>query len=253
MMKSSFFFGMGTRRRITVLAILLMLSGPTAVFADTIVLKSGRKIDVEMAWVEDGQVKGLLSGVEVMYPQSAVERIDQTHPETATEVERQDGFRFGMWISGMRLADVRQLAETHDIALSSGRLPGPDRYAAVRNPPPHQAESIAFHYPESLLERPAEVEMEFTPVGEILYGLTVRWMGTASEGESDFFKKVYSNLSQKYGRHDQKESKLLSMTYRWNIGKRSWVNLESGVDAIEIRYVDTQFEKTAAAEHPAPP
>jgi hypothetical protein len=43
------------------------------------------------------------------------------------------------------------------------------------------------------------------------------------------------------------------MTYRWNIGQRSWVNLESGVDAIEIRYVDTQFEKTAAAEHPAQP
>ena len=252
MMKSRFFFGMGTRRRITVMAILLMLSGPTAVLADTIVLKSGRKINVEMAWVEDGQVKGLLSGVEVMYPQSAVERIDQTRPETATAVERQDGFRFGMWISGMRLADVRQLAETHDIALSSGRLPGPDRYAAVRNPHP-QAENIAFHYPESLLERPAEVEMEFTPVGGILCGLTVRWMGTESEGESDFFKKVYSNLSQKYGRHDQKESKLLSMTYRWNIGKRSWVNLESGVDAIEIRYVDTQFEKSAAAEHPAQP
>lgn len=252
MMKSRFFFGMGTRRRLAVMAILLMLSGPTAVFADTIVLKSGRKIDVEMAWVEDGQVKGLLSGVEVMYPQSAVERIDQTHPETATAVERQDGFRFGMWISGMRLADVQQLAETHDIALSSGRLPGPDRYAAVRNS--HiQDESIAFHYLESLLERPAEVEMAFTPVGGILCGLTVRWMGTASEGESDFFKKVYSNLSQKYGRHDQKESKLLSMTYRWNIGKRSWVNLESGIDTIEIRYVDTQFEKSAAAEHPAQP
>jgi hypothetical protein len=250
MMTGNLFDPMGTRMRVVALAVLFVTTATGAALADSIVLKSGRKVDVEMAWIENGQVKGILSGVEVMYPRSAVERIEQSRSETAADVEPQGGFQFGMWISGMRLDEVRRLAESHAIELSAGHLPSRDRYSAAPGASAPRAEDIAWHYAESLLERPAEVEMQFTPAGERLYGLTVRWMISETAAESDFFKTVYANLAQKYGRHDQKESKLLSMAYRWNIGKRSWVNLESGLDTVEIHYRDTEIEKTAAAEHP---
>jgi hypothetical protein len=229
-----------------VLALLLL---PLNSAADTIVLKNGRKVDVEMAWIEEGQVKGVLSGAVVTYPQSAVERIDQPPSDKAVEVATDAGFRFGIWTSGMTLADVRRLADEHALALSSGRLPEPQDSAAAMIVGPTADFGTAIHYRELLLEKSADVEMRFTPDSRRLFGLTLRWMGADLATDSDFFETVYSNLSQKYGRPNQKESKFLSIVYHWKIDKRCWVDLESGDHAIEIRYMDTKLEKAAIAEH----
>jgi hypothetical protein len=230
--------------------MLLVMFGSAGLFADTIVLKSGREVDVEMAWIEDGQVKGVLSGVEMTYPRSAVERIDQERSETDVDAGNSPaGFRFGLWISGMHLTDVRQLAETHGIELSAGRMAGRKRYFAAHDSRFAEIEGIRCHYAENLLEKPAEVELKFTPASEKLYGLTVRWMEPEPAAESDFFTTVYSNLSQKYGRPDQKEAKLLLVEYGWKIDEQGWVNLVSGDGAVIIRYLDATLEEVARAEH----
>jgi hypothetical protein len=240
--------GYGHVIRIAAFIVLGLTLLPLKIAADTIVLKSGRTVEVDMAWIEDGQVKGVLSGAVVTYPQSAVERVDRPRNEKAS-VADDGGFQFGVWASGMSVENARQLAGEHTLELLPGRLPASEG-ALVTLPGKEAAgRGTALHYRELLLEKAAEIEMQFTPVSERLYGLTVRWTGSDLGAESEFFKTVYSNLAQKYGRPDQKESKLLSIAYRWKIEKRCWVDLESGDNAIEIRYVDTKFEKSAEAEH----
>lgn len=228
--------------------VLVLMLLPLESAADTIVLKNGRKVDVEMAWIEEGQVKGVLSGAVVTYAQEAVERIERAQTEKAVEGANDGGFRFGLWASGMSLEDVRRLAGEHALELQTGELPPSEIPAVTVSDAGAATPAIALHYREKLLEKPAGVEMRFTPASERLYGLMLRWKGPELTAESEFFKTVYSNLAQKYGSPRQKDAGFLTIAYRWKIDTVGWVSLETSDNAIEIRYMDTEFEKTAKVE-----
>lgn len=55
--------------------ILVCISLPTTVHADTIVFKDGTKIDVTKAWEEGGEIKCIIAGVEIGYPKEEVQRV----------------------------------------------------------------------------------------------------------------------------------------------------------------------------------
>lgn len=55
--------------------ILVCISLPTTVHADTIVFQDGTKIDVTKAWEEGGEIKCIIAGVEIGYPKEEVQRV----------------------------------------------------------------------------------------------------------------------------------------------------------------------------------
>jgi hypothetical protein len=71
------------------LLFLLMILVPLSAAADIIVLKSGKRVEVDMAWEENDQVKGTLAGVNLTYPKSEVERIERSKVVVFRD-ERQD-------------------------------------------------------------------------------------------------------------------------------------------------------------------
>jgi len=60
---------------IRILFIILTLSFCNIAGADTIVLKNGRRIEVEKAWEDGGQIKGLVYGATIGYPKDQVKNI----------------------------------------------------------------------------------------------------------------------------------------------------------------------------------
>ena len=68
---------------------------PSIVFAETIVFKNGKSIEVEQVWEEGSVIKCIRFGGEVSYPKSKVERIEgmgdysEPPPQTATKTAHQ--------------------------------------------------------------------------------------------------------------------------------------------------------------------
>ena len=69
---------------------------PVISFADVIVFKDGRKMSVEKAWVEEGEVKAKVYGGVVGYPKGSVARIEEEQPTTRLA---EGAFKFDKWIS----------------------------------------------------------------------------------------------------------------------------------------------------------
>jgi len=228
------------------LFILLMIFAPFSAAADTIVLKSGKRVEVDMAWVENDQVKGTLSGVSLAYPQSAVERIERS--KDASLAGQNEGFKFDTWYSGMTVSDVRRTAEENKITLHGNRS---NIDQSVTNDPANGKNSKAgkkIYYNEQLLDKPATIEFIFTPASEKLYVLSIRWTGLQDPMSSEFSKKVMSNLFNSYGKPVKKETTLFNTTFIWPLNKHGKVELRLNKKAVEIKYLDTKFEKLAQEE-----
>jgi hypothetical protein len=92
-----------------------MILVPLSAAADIIVLKSGKRVEVDMAWEENDQVKGTLAGVNLTYPKSEVERIERSKVDDLTGQNR--GFKFDVWYSGMNVRTVQSVAKKNNINL----------------------------------------------------------------------------------------------------------------------------------------
>ncbi len=228
------------------LVIPLMILSAFSAAADTIVLKSGKRVEVDMAWEENDQVKGTLSGVSLAYPQSAVERIERSKDESLTS--QKEGFKFDVWYSGMTVSDVRHTAEENKITLQQNKLninqTGTDDSAAGKN---SQA-GTKIYYDEQLLDNPATIELVFTPVSEKLYILSIRWTNIQNPMNSEFSKKVISNLFNSYGKPAKEEATIFNTTFIWPLNKYGNVELRLNTEAVEIKYLDSKIEKLAQEE-----
>jgi hypothetical protein len=228
---------------------MLIVFVPLYSSADTIVLKSGRRVDVEMAWEENDQIKGILSGVVVKYPKSKVERIERDQAEELNVQNK--GFKFDVWYSGMNINDVMRIAEKNGKILQRGEM-----NSVQNNINPSVAAKFAeipikFFYKELLLNKSAAVELGLTPISKKLYTVFIRWCAPESSVTSEFINKVITSMLNKYGKSAKQTSGLLTNKYYWKINKNAIVALETGVDFVEIDYLDKAIEKSAKEEFQA--
>jgi hypothetical protein len=230
--------------------LLVVIGLPLCAAADTIVLKNGRRVEVEMAWREGDEVKGTLSGVVVRYAEGQVERIERPDPAAADAVV--DGFSFDIWTSGMSLADVRRAAENRGIILQEGAPEGSSGPAATPSGSPSAVTGMRQHYREVLLEKPAVVWLAFTPVSQMLYRLMIHWEGDGVSVDSEFFKTVFAELTAKYGQPDQRTPRILALQYSWKVNKHGAVNLEADERAVAIAYNDRKLAEAADSENRRP-
>jgi hypothetical protein len=66
---------MGSEMKWLFALILIWISLPTMIHADTIVFKDGSKIEVVKAWEERGEIKCIIAGVEIGYPKEEIQRV----------------------------------------------------------------------------------------------------------------------------------------------------------------------------------
>jgi hypothetical protein len=217
-----------------------MIIVPLSAAADTIVLKSGKRVEVDMAWEENDQVKGTLAGVSLTYPKSVVERIEKSKVDDLTGHNK--GFRFDMWHSGMNVRTVQSVAEKNNINLqrdesnvekAGPKDPANDKYSQT---------AIKMEYTEHILGKLASVKLIFTPVSQKLHRLSIRWPHLQDSMDSEFFNKVISSLMNGYGKPAKKKSTLFDTAYIWNINKSSNVELNWDKKIVVINYLDTEIE-----------
>ncbi len=222
------------------LVFLLMILVPLSTAADTIVLKSGKRVEVDMAWEENDQVNGTLAGVNLTYPKSEVERIEKSKVDDLTGQNK--GFKFDVWYSGMDVRAVQSVAEKNNINLQRDESnvdqagpndPANDKYSQT---------AIKMEYTEHILGKLASVELVFTPVSQKLHRLSIRWPHLQDSMDSEFFNKVISSLIDGYGKPAKKKSTLFDTAYIWNINKSSNVELNWGKKIFVINYLDTEVE-----------
>jgi hypothetical protein len=222
------------------LFLLLMILIPLSTAADTIVLKSGKRVEVDMAWEENDQVKGTLAGVHLTYPKSEVERIEKSEEDDLTGQNK--GFKFDMWYSGMNVRAVQSVAEKNNINLQRDESivdkGGPNDSANDKD----SQTTLKMEYTEQILGKLASVELIFTPVSQKLHRLTIRWPHLQDSMGSEFFNKVISSLINGYGEPTTKKSTFFNTAYIWNINKSSTVELNWDKKIVVINYLDTEIE-----------
>jgi hypothetical protein len=231
-------------RKYVIILILLFIAFSAA--ADTIVLKSGKRVEVDMAWEENERVKGSLSGVSLSYPKSEVERIERSMVEDPSI--QHEGFKFDVWYSGMNLDDVQRVAEKNNIILVRDEV---NRDQRDPNDSANSKTNGKILYKEQLLGKLATVELLFTPVTQTLYTLSIHWTDVQDHLSSEFSKKLMSNLFDRYGKPAKEETKIFNTIISWQINKNGNVALRLGKEVIELTYLDTAIEKVAKEERKA--
>jgi hypothetical protein len=217
---------------------------PLITWADVIVFKDGRKMSVEKAWVEEGEVKAKVYGGIVGYPKGSVERIEQEQPSARVG---EGAFKFDKWISGMSIDEVMKAAETHDVPLlkvgvvSGGKHFNPEvrKYAKT---------ATAFYYKENLLGKWSTVTLSFSPVSKLLWSVSINWSGPGVSTKGEFRNDVQSLLSEKYGKPKGHGRDLFYDKISWRISEISVVSMKVGAGSVNVTYVDKNMEAIKADE-----
>lgn len=196
-----------------------------------------------MAWEENDQIKGVLSGVVVRYPKSKVERIERDQDEKMAAPNK--GFKFDVWYSGMDVDEVMRVAEKNGKTLQRDELNSGEKSVEPLMSAKSAGTHLKFSYQEQLLDKSAAVQLILTPNFKKLYRLSIRWSAGESSVRSEFFNKVMTNMVNSYGKPVKQAPGLLSNTYFWTINKNAIVAMEVGVEFVEIKYLDKAIEKSA--------
>jgi hypothetical protein len=211
---------------------------PLITWADVIVFKDGRKMSVEKAWVEEGEVKAKVYGGIVGYPKESVARIEEEQPSARVA---EGAFKFDKWVSGMAVDEVMKVAETHDVPIlkvgvvSGGKHFNPEvrKYAKT---------ATAFYYKDNLLGKWSTVTLSFSPVSKLLWSVSINWSGPGVSTKGEFRNDVQSLLSEKYGKPKDGGKDLFYETTSWKISEISVVSMKVGAGSVNVTYVDKKIE-----------
>jgi hypothetical protein len=216
-----------------VLNILPLISS-----ADVIVFKDGRKMSVEKAWVEEGEVKAKVYGGIVGYPKGSVARIEEEQPSARVA---EGAFKFDKWVSGMSIDEVMKVAETHDVPiLKVGVVSGGTHFNP--NVRKYAKTATAFYYKDNLLGKWSTVTLSFSPVSKLLWSVGINWSVAGKSATSEFRNDVESLLSEKYGKPTGRGKDLFYETMSWEISEISLVSMKVGAGSVNVSYVDRKIE-----------
>jgi len=222
-----------------VLNILPLISS-----ADVIVFKDGRKMSVEKAWIEEGEVKAKVYGGIVGYPKASVARIEEEPPSPSLA---EGAFKFDKWVSGMSIDEVMKMAETHDVPiLKVGVVSGGTHFNP--NVRKYAKTATAFYYKDNLLGKWSTVTLSFSPVSKLLWSVGMNWSVAGESATSEFRKDVESLLSEKYGKPTGRGKDLFYETMSWKISEISLVSMKVGAGSVNVSYVDRKIEAMKANE-----
>lgn len=209
---------------------------PVTSFADVVVFKDGRKLQVEKAWFEGNEVRAKVPRGVIGFQKESVARIE----ENPTFAPTDNAFRFDKWFSGMTVAEVMDLAETHDIPIHRVGLISGGKGFNPKVSRKYADSATGFYYKDKLLGRWSAVTLSFSPVSKLLWSVGITWSGIPAK--SEFRNEVHSLLSDKYGKPKNRGKELFYDTTSWEVSETSDVSMKVGPGTIMISYVDREIE-----------
>jgi hypothetical protein len=232
------------KKHICSIIAFFILSIPFSVEADTLVLKSGRKIEASKCWHEAGMIKCRKLGQIIGFAESEVAAVYIDKNVTA----HSDGFLFDIWQSGLTVAEVIDLAEDRDIPLHKGGMVSINKHFNPKVCRPYANTATEFDYNALLLGRQARIEMKFTPTSKKLYSIKLVWGGTGISKKSEFRDRVEAMLIEKYGRPVKVQNHIIYKTYDFQINQFSTVTMRPGGNYVMLEYLDNRLVKLAEDE-----
>ena len=206
--------------------------------ADTIVLNNGRRIEVERAWEESGQIKGSVYGATIGYPKDQVKSVERERNNQNSEEEM---LGFDVWTLGMTINEMMIVAERNDIPLRKEGLIGVNKHfhPSVRK---YSESATKFYYDSELMGRWAKVKLNFTPISKQLSKITVQWRGLNANNQTQFKVEIEELLINKYGAPMRrfKENLFFEKT-EWEVQKTGTISMRSSRGAVDVEYSDNRI------------
>ena len=222
----------------TVVALLIT----TTLAAETIVLKSGRRIHVEKSWEENGHIKGKKYGATIGYPVSDVAYIEH---DSVSNIE---SIGFDVWKLGMTIDDIMIAAERNDIPLhKEGTQPVHENFdPSIRQ---YAENTTAFYYNTELMGRSARINLNVTPVSKKLSLIKIHWPEIADESKSKFKREIEDLLISKYSEpmpwaQDDPEIEKLE----WRMQQTGKIVLKAGAEYLDVEYSDLRITEMHSQE-----
>lgn len=235
------------RKRVYVIVVFLMFAIPLFARADTLVLKSGRKIEASKCWYEGEIIKCEKFGQIIGFSQSEVDTVT-LDKQAAVPV---DGFLFDIWKSGITVTDAIDLAQDHDIPLHKAGLISVNEHFDPEMCRPYANTATAFEYMDQLLDRQAKIVLNFTPTSKKLYSIKIGWSGPDISKKSEFRDQIEALLTKKYGKPVKIKEHYIFRTYYFKINKLSFVTMRPGGNYVMLEYLDNRLVRLAEDEKTA--
>jgi hypothetical protein len=226
-----------------IIGVLNLIPGISS--ADMIVFKDGRKMSVEKAWVEEGEVKAKVYGGIVGYPKGSVERIEEEPPSARLT---EGAFKFDKWISGMSIEEAMQVAESQDVPLHKEGLITAGKHFNPNVSRKYAKTATRFYYKDNLLGKWSTVTLSFSPVSKLLWSVGIKWSVSGKAATSELRNDMESLLSEKYGKPKASGRDLFYETISWKISEISVVSMKVGAGSVNVSYVDKKIEAMKANE-----
>jgi len=232
------------KKNIYVIVVFLTLTIPFSAQADTLILKSGRKIEASKCWREAGMIKCRKLGQIIGFSESEVATISIDKKVTTPS----DGFSFDIWKSGLTVAEVMDLAQDHDIPLHKSGIISINKHFNPKVCLPYANTATEFEYNDQLFGRQARIALKFTPTSKKLYSIRMIWSGPGISKKSEFRDRVEAMLIKKYGKPVKTKSHIIYKTYDFQINHFSTVTMRPGGNYVLLEYLDKRLVRLAEDE-----
>jgi hypothetical protein len=232
------------RKGVYAIAVFLMFTVPFFARADTLILKSGRKIEASKCWYEGEIIKCEKFGQIIGFSQSEVDAVILDKQAAAPA----DGFLFEIWRSGITVAEAIDLAQDHDIPLHKSGIISVNKHFDPKLCLPYADSATEFEYNAQLLDRSARIELKFTPTSKKLYSIRMVWSGPGISKKSVFRDQIEAMLTKKYGEPVRIEDHIIFRTYDFKINKFSIVTMRPGGNYVMLEYLDNRLAQVAEDE-----
>ena len=218
----------------------------TPLFADTIVMKDGRRIEAEQVWLENGMVRYKKYGTIIGVPKEQVARVDKDNfPNSAGVVD----FGFDFWKLGMPISEVMAVAERNDVPLHREGLISVNKQFNPKMCRPYMDTYSRFEYRLMLLGYPARVTLVFTPESRRLCIIQVHLFPNPSAAELSPNNTVMAVMSEKYGPPRKLHKNLMQKNAcQWCISDENTIQLISGSNWTDLAYENASWKNVLEKE-----
>jgi hypothetical protein len=235
------------KKHIYVIVVFLTFTIPLFARADTLILKSGRKIEASRCWHEAEIIKCEKFGQIIGFSKSEVDTIILDRQAIVPA----DGFLFDIWMSGITVAEAINLAQEHDIPLHKAGIISDDKHFNPKLCRPYANTATEFEYNAQLLGRQARVAMKFTLTSKKLYSIRMVWSGPGISKKSEFRNQIEAMLTKKYRKPVEIKDHIIYKTYDFRINKFSIVTMRPGGNYVMLEYLDNRLVRLAEEEKTA--
>lgn len=224
--------------------LMLFMLLPFQSAADTVILKSGRTIQVSNCWEAGDLVKCKLYGQIVGYSKSDIAeyRIDPRPIKLIT------GFRFDIWQSGITIREAIKIAKTNNKPFHRSGLLSVNKVFNPKMCRPYANTATEFYYKDQIFGRLAKLNFNFTPTGKRLYSLDVAFSGPGISKNTEFRKQIEALLKEKYGAPATNSNHIVYKNYDWKINDNATVTMRLGGNNVHVIYTDDRLSKMAENE-----